>query len=216
MSPTRSAGPSQLPMLASPPPRPPRSPPSPAGVEGPVRTHPCAHTLLGEQLIDILTHASLAGFAAELETVRLLGNTTCETRERVPSRRDSGYALEAPCGASAVHGVWREDTQLIRAASRSKDARVRALVVSGAPHASAGGTRARPHGRERLGASALSRRCSRPCLNPVGTLRLHLVASDPGPCRIDLPSCLLNCSHPQRNVGLQPEEISRKDACGHL
>ena len=206
MSPTRSAGPSQLPMLASPPPRPPRSPPSPAGVEGPVRTHPCAHTLLGEQLIDILTHASLAGFAAELETVRLLGNTTfgdpracCRpgVTQEMRSRRSA-----AQRGASAVHGVWRDDTQLIRAASRSKDARVRALVVSGATHASAGRTRTCPRGRvgerERLGASALSRRCSRPCLNPVGTLRLNLVASDPGPCRIDLPSCLLNCSHPQR------------------
>ena len=120
---------------------------------------PCAYTRLGEQLIDVLADVALAGFAAELAPARFLCNETFEVREPGAVADVLRNALEAQCGATAARAARREDaklpsqwcmtrwtgrkedgktvtiartTQLIRAAARGEDARVRALVALGA------------------------------------------------------------------------------------
>ena len=130
---------------------------------------PCAYTRLGEQLIDVLADVALAGFAAELAPARFLCNETFEIREPGAVADVLRNALEAQCGATAARAARREDaalprggggsetirgtTQLIRAATRGEDARVRALVALGASRASAGRS---PNG-ERWSAAAWAR-----------------------------------------------------------
>ena len=113
---------------------------------------PCAYTRLGEALIDVLADVAVAGFAAELAPARFLCNETFEIREPGAVADVLRNALEAQCGATAAHAARREDaelpgvedweqpirgtTQLIRAATRGGDARVRTLVALGAPRAS--------------------------------------------------------------------------------
>ena len=113
---------------------------------------PCAYTRVGEALIDVLADVAVAGFAAELAPARFLCNETFEIREPGAVADVLRNALEAQCGATAAHAARREDaelpgvedweqpirgtTQLIRAATRGGDARVRTLVALGAPRAS--------------------------------------------------------------------------------
>ena len=114
---------------------------------------PCAYTALGEQLLDALAAGARAGFAAELSRCRYLCGETFRVREVGATAEALRTALEAQCGASAARAARREDaelptgdgmtdiiegtTQLIRAAARGEDARVRALVALGASRASA-------------------------------------------------------------------------------
>ena len=117
---------------------------------------PCAYTALGEQLLDALAAVARAGFAAELSRCRYLCGETFRVREVGAIAEALRTALEAQCGATAARAMWRKNallptgagyyeeirgtTQLIRAAARGEDARVRALVALGAPRASAGRT----------------------------------------------------------------------------
>ena len=110
---------------------------------------PCAYTRLGEQLIDVLADVAVAGFAAELAPARFLCNETFEVREPGAVADVLRNALEAQCGARAARAARRgraelptadgkteramSTTQLIRAAARGEDARMRALVALGAP-----------------------------------------------------------------------------------
>ena len=112
---------------------------------------PCAYTRLGEALIDVLADVAAEGFAAELAPARFLCNETFEIREPGAVADVLRNALEAQCGATAARAARREraelptgdgerdtirgTTQLIRAAARGEDARVRALVALGAPRA---------------------------------------------------------------------------------
>ena len=115
---------------------------------------PCAYTRLGEALIDVLADVAVAGFAAELAPARFLCNETFEIREPGAVADVLRNALEAQCGATAARASRREDaelpsgsggevaavrgtTQLIRAAARGEDARVRTLVALGASRSSA-------------------------------------------------------------------------------
>ena len=110
---------------------------------------PCAYTRVGEALIDVLADVAVAGFAAELAPARFLCNETFEVREPGAVADVLRNALEAQCGARAARAARRgraelptadgkteramSTTQLIRAAARGEDARMRALVALGAP-----------------------------------------------------------------------------------
>ena len=110
---------------------------------------PCADDPLGEALIDALADVALAGFAAELSACRFLCNETFQVREPGAVADVLRRAVEQQCGASAVRAARREaaelpvhtldrahrvegTTQLVRAAARGDEPRVRVLVALGA------------------------------------------------------------------------------------
>ena len=113
---------------------------------------PCADDPLGEALIDALADVALAGFAAELSACRFLCNETFQVRDPGAVADVLRRAVEQQCGASAVRAARREaaelaelpahtldrarrvegTTQLVRAAARGDEPRVRVLVALGA------------------------------------------------------------------------------------
>ena len=112
---------------------------------------PCADDPLGEALIDALADVALAGFAAELSACRFLCNETFQVRDPGAVADVLRRAVEQQCGASAVRAARREaaelaelpvhtldrarrvegTTQLVRAAARGDEPRVRVLVALG-------------------------------------------------------------------------------------